>query len=39
MSDLNRLANPSFGFVAVDGGIGYTYLDRRPETNSLWSAA
>ena len=29
MSDLNRLANPSFGFVAVDGGIGYTYLDRQ----------
>ena len=22
-----RLANLSFGFVAVDGGVGYTYLD------------
>ena len=23
-----RLANLSFGFVAVDGGVGYTYLDK-----------
>jgi hypothetical protein len=25
--DANRLANLSFGFVAFDGGVGYTYLD------------
>src|SRR5262245_32932664 len=27
--DPNRLANLSFGFVAVDAGAGYTYLDTR----------
>ena len=26
--DSTRLANLSFGFVAVDGGVGYTYLDK-----------
>jgi len=27
--DAGRLANLSFGFVAVDGGVGYTYLDSK----------
>ena len=27
--DANRLANLSFGFVAVDAGAGYTYLDAK----------
>jgi len=34
--DPNRLANLSFGFVAVDGGAGYTYLN--PQTGHEFSA-
>lgn len=33
--DPSRLANLSFGFVAVDGGVGYTYLD--PKTGREFS--
>jgi hypothetical protein len=33
--DAARLANLSFGFVAVDGGAGYTYLD--PKTGREFS--
>jgi hypothetical protein len=35
--DPNRLANLSFGFVAVDAGAGYTYLD--PKTGHEFSIA
>jgi hypothetical protein len=31
--DPNRLANLSLGFTAIDGGAGYTYSIRKPETN------
>ncbi|MBR0798536.1 transporter [Bradyrhizobium jicamae] len=33
--DVNRLANLSFGFTAVDAGAGYTYLD--PKTGHEFS--
>ncbi|WP_065750207.1 SphA family protein [Bradyrhizobium paxllaeri] len=33
--DVNRLANLSFGFVAVDAGAGYTYLN--PKTGNEFS--
>ncbi len=33
--DSTRLANLGFGFVAVDGGVGYTYLD--PKTGHEFS--
>ena len=33
--DHTRLANLSFGFVALDGGVGYTYLD--PKTGHEFS--
>src|SRR5262249_14591654 len=34
--DHTRLANLSLGFVAVDGGVGYTYLN--PQTGHEFSA-
>jgi hypothetical protein len=34
--DPARLANLSLGFVAIDGGVGYTYLD--PQTGHEFSA-